>query len=125
MIVELSIGEVIDRLTILEIKLARISKVELRRHVVVEHEKLLASFAASQRIEGIDAIRAELKAVNESLWDIEDALREHEQRKDFGDLFVQLARSVYRLNDRRSGIKRRINEVAGSSPSDIKSYTLY
>jgi len=125
MIIEQSPGEVIDRLTILEIKLARISDPSLRRHVVVEHDRLLAALAASQAIEGVDSLRAELKSVNESLWDVEDALRDHERRNEFGDMFVERARSVYRLNDRRSAIKRLINELAGSAVSDVKSYAPY
>ncbi len=125
MIIEQSPGEVIDRLTILEIKLARIGDPALCRPVTVEYERLLAAVAASQRIEGVEPLRSELKLVNESLWDVEDALRDHERRKDFGDSFVAHARSVYRLNDRRSAIKRRINEIAGSASSDVKSYTPY
>ncbi len=125
MLIEQSLGEVIDRLTILEIKLKRISDPALHHQVVVEHEKLLVVLSASQQIQDVAALRAELRTVNEFLWDVEDALRDHERRNDFGDLFVEHARSVYRLNDCRSNIKRRINEIAGSAFSDVKSYTPY
>jgi hypothetical protein len=67
-------------------------------------------------------MRAELRTVNEKLWDVEDALRVCECRTDFGENFVELARSVYRLNDERSALKRRINTLLGSTLQEEKSY---
>ena len=68
---------------------------------------------------------ADLRRVNEELWEIEDAIRECERRQDFGPRFVELARSVYRSNDRRAALKRRVNELLGSAIVEEKSYTDY
>jgi hypothetical protein len=79
----------------------------------------------SGRIRRKKCSSAELKAVNEALWTIEDDIRACEARGDFGDGFVALARSVYRTNDRRAAIKREINVLCGSSIVEEKSYTQY
>ena len=71
------------------------------------------------------ALVAALKAVNESLWDIEDRIRDCERAGDFGAAFIALARSVYRTNDERAGLKRRINELLGSELFEEKSYAAY
>jgi hypothetical protein len=73
----------------------------------------------------MDALVGEMKSVNEALWQIEDEIRACEARQDFGDKFVELARSVYRTNDRRAEIKRQINILCGSSIIEEKSYTRY
>ncbi|MDX1485026.1 MAG: DUF6165 family protein, partial [Alphaproteobacteria bacterium] len=69
--------------------------------------------------------RAELKAINEKLWEIEDDIRDCERHGDFGEKFIALARSVYRTNDQRVAVKRRINEALGSDLMDEKSYAPY
>jgi hypothetical protein len=125
MLVDVAPGEVIDRLTILELKLERISDPEKHRHAQTEYESLSEVLAQSAPVPEIDALRTELKAVNSALWQVEDDLRDHERRKDFGASFVELARSVYRHNDRRSDLKRRISEAAGSAHRDVKSYAPY
>ena len=116
-------GELIDKITILEIKAERITDPEKLRHVRAELAAL--SEARDRSIfdgEGLAALVAELKAINESLWDIEDEIRSCEREGDFGTEFVELARSVYETNDRRAAVKRRINERLGSEIVEEKSY---
>ena len=124
--VEISPGELIDRITILEIKAARIADEAKRANVRVELGELTAArqgaVAASARLA---ALTGELKEVNEALWDIEDEIRALEAAMDFGPAFIELARAVYKTNDRRSAIKRKINELLGSRLIDEKSYTPY
>jgi hypothetical protein len=123
---EVSPGEMVDRLTILELKIERIADPEKRRHVVREYEIMSRTFAAeTDRSEELETLRAELKKVNTALWQIEDEIRDHERRHDFGPEFVALARSVYRNNDRRAAIKRQINEHLGSVLIEEKSYSPY
>ena len=123
---EVSPGEVVDRLTILEIKIERIADPEKRRNVVCEYEILSRTLAAgTDQSEELEMLRAELKKVNTALWQIEDELRDHERRQDFGPAFVALARSVYRNNDRRAAIKRQISEYLGSGLIEEKSYSPY
>jgi hypothetical protein len=119
-------GEVIDKLTILDIKLARITDPAKRANVAREHAALLEAWRDAvpdpAALEGlVDALRG----VNEALWEVEDALREHERRRDFGAAFVELARSVYRTNDRRAELKREINARLGSALVEEKSYATY
>ncbi|HMB38692.1 MAG TPA: DUF6165 family protein, partial [Wenzhouxiangellaceae bacterium] len=73
----------------------------------------------------ITGMRAELKSLNEKLWDIEDEIRDCEREGDFGDRFVELARSVYKTNDQRAALKRSINEALGSTILEEKSYKAY
>lgn len=124
--VELSIGELIDKITILEIKLANISDPEKRANVRLEHETL--SVAAPDdvvRDERIAVLRAELKAVNSELWRIEDDIRAKERARMFDEQFIDLARSVYRTNDRRAALKREINLLTKSRLIEEKSYAKY
>ena len=119
----ISVGELIDKITILEIKAERIAD----RHKAANVTKELALLRAIQAESGldgaaIDAFTEDLKSVNAALWDIEDAIREHEARADFGPSFIELARSVYISNDKRSRIKREINEAFGSVVLEEKSY---
>ena len=74
---------------------------------------------------GLDQLTADLKTINAELWDIEDEIRDYERAKDFGPRFVELARSVYRQNDRRAFVKRKINELLGSTLVEEKSYAAY
>lgn len=124
--VEVAPGELIDKITILEIKLARILDEAKLRNVKIELETLVEARDGS--VEASDALgelTVQLKAVNEELWDIEDAIRDCEREKDFGDKFVELARSVYKSNDRRAALKRDINELLGSRLIEEKSYSDY
>jgi hypothetical protein len=125
MLIEMAPGEVIDRLTILELKREHIADPAKRAPVLLEYEKLTAALAAVAPIPGVEPLRAELKAVNAALWQVEDDIRDCERAQDFGPRFVDLARSVYRHNDRRAAVKHAINVAAGSALTDVKSYAPY
>lgn len=123
--IEVSPGEVVDRMTILEIKLERITDPAKRECLERDYEMLSAAWAETPISSSLKALREALKDVNMMLWQVEDDLRQHERRKDFGPGFVELARSVYRYNDRRAALKQEINALAGSTLNDIKSYAAY
>lgn len=124
--IDVSPGELIDKLTILEIKRERMSDPAKLRNVGAEHALLTASLADAVAADPrLDALRAELKAINEKLWVVEDDLRDLERAKDFGPRFVELARAVYFTNDERAAVKRRINELLGSAIMEEKSYAPY
>src|SRR6218665_974850 len=114
-LVPASWGEVIDKITILEIKNQRIvsaaALVNIRNELGALNAVVTAQLAMTA---GISALRDKLYEVNARLWDIEDAIREHEQRQDFSDSFIALARAVYQQNDERAALKRRINIDSGS-----------
>ena len=118
-----SIGELFDKIAILEIKAARMIDAHKLRHVT--HELALLRSLESQCGPSSDDhanLVAELKRVNETLWDIENAIRECERRHDFGPDFISLARSVYKVNDRRAAIKKQINILGGSDIVEEKYY---
>jgi hypothetical protein len=125
-LVQVAPGELLDKLTILQIKAERITDPDKLRHVRDELHTLAAA-----RDEALPAsaelvrLTAELREVNERLWDVEDELRRCEARQDFGGRFVDLARSVYKTNDRRAAIKRQINDLLGSALVEEKSYAPY
>jgi hypothetical protein len=124
--IEVAPGELIDKITILEIKLERIKDGDKLANVRLEWETLVkARDAVIEATPELDLLSAELKAANEALWDIEDDIRDCERDKDFGDAFVQLARSVYISNDKRAALKREISELLGSSLIEEKSYAAY
>jgi len=123
--IDVAPGEVIDRLTILELKLEKIADPAKLEPLRIEHQCLSAALAAVAPIPGGEALRSALKAFNAVLWQVEDDLRDCERGQDFGPRFVELARSVYRHNDQRCDLKRRINEAAGSVLTDVKSYAPY
>ena len=125
-LVEIAIGELVDKLTILEIKLERLTdKVQLR-NVKVEHDILMRAYIEQVGDNPrVKALAFELKEINQGLWVIEDDIRDCERNKDFGEKFVALARSVYRTNDARSQVKRRINDLVGSNIIEEKSYAAY
>jgi hypothetical protein len=123
---EVAPGELIDRLTILEIKRERIHDPEKRANVEIEFAALRSAYEAGVRSSAaLLALRAELRVVNGRLWEIEDEIRDCEQRQDFGALFIALARAVYRTNDRRAELKRKINLLLGSRLTEEKSYSSY
>ena len=122
----ISAGELIDKITILRVKAARIG--DPTKEANVRKELAMLEAIAAQALPdsaAIDELTGELAEVNAALWDIEDGKRDCERRQDFGDRFVQLARSVYIENDRRAAIKRAINEAAGSDIVEEKSYKPY
>lgn len=126
LLIPVSPGELLDKLTILEIKLGRMADEAKLVNVRREHERLSRAWRESD-FDGkdVDGLRERLREVNEVLWDIEDAIREEERRKLFGERFVELARSVYLRNDERAAIKRRINLALGSQLVEEKSYREY
>ena len=121
--VPVSWGELIDKITILEIKRARLRREEARANVVKEHALLRAT--AADALDEVAPLVAELRAVNEQLWEIEDAIRGEESQARFGPDFIHLARQVYRRNDERAAIKRRINERLASGLIEEKGYADY
>ncbi|HEV3005288.1 MAG TPA: tetratricopeptide repeat protein [Pirellulales bacterium] len=124
--IEVAAGELLDKLTILRIKAARITDPARLRNVQDELEVLEAARGASLGdSRELAELTAELTAVNEALWDIEDEIRVCERQGDFGPRFVELARSVYHRNDHRAAVKRRINELLGSKLIEEKSYATY
>ncbi len=124
--VEVSAGELIDKITILEIKAERIADPEKLTNVHRELRSLTATrekaLATSPEL---DEFTVELRRINERLWQIEDDIRDCERKRDFGERFIELARAVYRTNDRRAAAKRRINELLGSELVEEKDYAAY
>jgi hypothetical protein len=121
--VEISAGELIDKITILQIKSQRIRDAAKLANVHAELATLLAANPCCMRSSvELTVLSDELRSVNEALWSVEDELRLCEQNQDFGSRFVELARSVYRHNDRRAALKRQINELLGSRLIEEKSY---
>ena len=124
--VDVAPGELIDKITILLIKSERMDDPDKIANVQLELDILQAIHESS--IPGspaLDGLTAKLKRVNEALWEIEDDIRACEAERDFGDTFVQLARSVYRTNDERAQLKREINVLLGSQILEEKSYKPY
>jgi len=118
-------GELVDKITILRVKAERIDAGK-RPNVLRELQALEA--VAREHLPDtpeLAALTAELLEVNGALWDVEEGKRDGERRGDFGPAFVELARRVYRENDRRAAVKRRINDLLGSAIVEEKSYTAY
>ena len=124
--VPVSVGEVLDKITILQIKLAHISDAAKRANIQNELDALLPLVAGDAfTTDQMQALMAELKSVNEALWDIEDDFREKEAAKSFDTEFIRLARAVYITNDKRAEIKKQINLATGSALVEEKSYESY
>ncbi len=124
--VEISPGELVDKITILEIKLERIDDPAKLKNIELELNILNQARAeAMPPSAGLDGLTAGLKEINGELWEIEDDIRERERDRDFGPAFVELARAVYHSNDKRADLKRRINELLGSRLVEEKSYAAY
>ncbi len=123
LMVPISVGELLDKISILEIKAEAIADPAKRDNVMRELAALdavrLREVASAPELE---ALYAELQAVNRALWRTEDDIRAVERAGQFDDRFIELARSVYRNNDRRAVLKRRINELTGSDIVEEKSY---
>ena len=124
--VPVSPGEVLDKITILEIKSERMTDPEKLANVRFELELLRRTWAGAVADDEITlALYDQLKAINQALWDIEDGIRDKERAAEFDEQFIQLARRVYVTNDQRSQLKRRINLHLGSSVIEEKSYQDY
>lgn len=120
--VPVSWGELLDKITILEIKRERITRAEARENVLREYRLLQRIGGQVLNRSGIAPLVRALKAVNEALWEIEDAIREQEAARQFGADFIRLARAVYQRNDERAAIKREINRALESDLIEEKSY---
>ena len=125
--VEVSNGELLDKLTILDLKLSNISDVQKLTNIQKEHDELnpLAGQLFDSYGEELKNLYKKLTEINSELWTIEDDIRECERNKDFGSDFVSLARAVYFTNDKRSEIKKSINLLTGSGFVEEKSYEDY
>ena len=126
LLVPISPGELLDKITILRIKSARILEAAKLKNVRYELQRLARTWADSvfgtSRVAGEEV---ELQEVNERLWDIEDRIRDKEARQTFDRDFIELARSVYVSNDERAAVKKRINQQLGSRLVEEKSYKQY
>ena len=124
--VSISWGELFDKITILQIKLENLTSKDALENVEREFKQLQSIFI-KYFPESTEAkqLEEELKQINQQLWDIEDKIRDKERNRSFDDEFIQLARSVYIINDERSRIKRKINDVFGSEFVEEKSYREY
>ncbi|MDP1702003.1 MAG: DUF6165 family protein [Aestuariivirga sp.] len=123
--VAVSWGELIDKITILEIKDERLAAEAARRNVKKELSLLNRSATKTLNMIEIRGLKDELSRINTQLWDIEDQIRAKEAQQQFDQEFIELARSVYKTNDVRTAIKRRINEVLSSELMEEKSYAVY
>jgi valyl-tRNA synthetase len=123
--IQISWGELIDKITILEIKEQRLLS---KGSIVNVRNELAALMSVADRIlarEDVAALEKELKSINETLWEIEDKIRAKEAAQSFDQEFIQLARSVYVNNDKRGDLKRRINVLLNSTLGEEKQYTSY
>jgi hypothetical protein len=123
--VEISNGELLDKFSILEIKMGNITNPFKLANVENEYRELTSDCTNLPRDSTISSLYAELKSINQKLWVIEDDIRDCERSKDFGPRFVSLAREVYFTNDDRARIKKEINLASGSSLVEEKSYQDY
>ena len=124
--VPVSPGEVLDKITILEIKSERISDAGKLANVKRELELLQAAWRSSvEEDETVQRIHDNLKTINEALWEIEDDIRDKERAREFDEVFIKLARSVYVTNDQRANAKKELNIYLGSEIVEEKSYQDY
>ena len=121
-VVPISWGELLDKITILEIKDLKISAKNAKENIRKELKYLLEIANLNNMPEEIKSLKTELKNVNLRLWDVEDGIREKELAGEFDKVFIEIARSVYRLNDVRAKIKQSINLILQSELVEEKSY---
>ena len=125
-LIQISWGELFDKLTILQIKMENIQDKNALKNVKIEHDQLLKIYKNNfLQNENAQFFITDLKKVNKKLWNIEDKIRNKERNKVFDQEFVDLARNVYITNDQRARIKRKINEIFGSEIIEEKSYSNY
>jgi hypothetical protein len=129
--IPIAIGELVDKMTILEIKLNEIK--DANKLAIVKRELALLSAKYAEVTNSLDVLQKRLlddeyntlAIINKKLWDIEDDIRIKEKHKEFDQEFIQLARNVYYTNDERCVVKNKINAIAGSYISEVKSYNDY
>ena len=125
-IVEVSIGELLDKISILEIKQGKIKDTEKLKFINNEHSNLKNQLEKNVKSDDkLNDLYQSLKEINSKLWVIEDDKRQCEKDKDFGEKFIKLSRDVHFLNDDRAKIKLEINNYTGSVIKEIKEYTSY
>ena len=123
---EISAGELLDKISILEIKREKIKDKNSLDEINKEYKMLMSAQNSSIEFNNkVEQLFKEIKKINTNLWDIEDKLRICEKNKDFGKNFTELARAVYLNNDKRSKIKLEINKTLGSNIKEIKQYVNY
>ncbi len=126
LVIPVAHGELFDKIAILEIKAERIAQPVQRANIKKELDKLQKiRDAGVETTSEIERVATELRRVNETLWVIEDEIRLHEKNQKFDEKFIELARSVYRNNDKRADLKRKVNDLLGSEIVEEKSYEQY
>jgi len=130
--IEVPIGELADRISILQIKMEKIHQEEKLKHVSLDLSQLLGVLynlrcnkIQSGAWDQLTQLAGELRSLNLKIWDIEDKIRSLEKSQDFGPEFIATARAVYFTNDERAAVKKKINDLFGSDISEEKSYTNY
>ena len=124
--IETSVGELVDKITILEIKKEKISDQKNLEMIDREYASLKDSVKKNLKInDEIKDLWKQLKEVNLKLWEVEDGKRLSEKNKKFDEKFIELARNVYKYNDLRAKIKSKINQLSGSNIKEVKQYTKY
>ena len=125
-LVEVSVGELLDKISILEIKLEKIKDLQKLKYIKDEYDILKNQLNQSIKdYKKIQSLYNSLKVINSKLWVIEDEKRLCEKNSDFGKKFIKLSRDVHFLNDKRANIKLEINDKTGSKIKEIKEYTKY
>ena len=125
-LVEVSVGELLDKISILDIKKDKIKNTNNLEHIKKEYSILKKEYDNKLKSdEKLNDLYSSLKEINAKLWVIEDDKRDYEKNKDFGDKFIKLSRDVHFLNDDRAKIKLEMNNHTGSSIKEIKEYTSY
>ena len=123
---EISAGEMLDKISILEIKIDKVKNIDSQKEIAKEYVSLKKTKNSHIKVTvEIEKLYKEIKKINLKLWSIEDKIRVYEKKKDFGNEFIELARSVYVTNDKRFKIKSEINKLAGSNIKEIKQYVDY
>ena len=122
---EISLGELADKITILEIKMKKIVNKESLNIIKKEYQSLKNVDLKGIDLEKYKQLFNELKSINEKLWDVENEKRLLEKSSDFGDKFVKVSRDVHFMNDKRAKIKKEINQSFGSNIEEVKEYTKY
>ena len=125
-LIEISVGELLDKISILEIKKEKIKSEEKLKFINEEYNALKVNFDKNiNSNESLNYLYKKLKDINSKLWVIEDEKRKCEKNSDFGDNFIKLSRDVHFLNDKRAKTKLEINNLTGSKIKEIKEYTNY
>ena len=122
---EISLGELADKITILEIKMKKIIDKESLQILKKEYQSLKAIELKDLDLDKYEKLFNELKSINERLWDIENEKRLLEKNSDFSDKFIKVSRDVHFMNDKRAKIKKEINRSFGSNIEEVKEYTKY